>query len=507
MPQNTIKKLIALILSALLLAAVGCANNTPGTTPGSATTPDDSQSVSGDAEKLSIVATIFPPYDFLREITGDLADVSMLLPPASESHSFEPKPSDIVEIGACDLFVYVGGESDGWVDTVLDSMDTSNMTIVTLMDCVDVVEEEIVEGMQDEEHDHGGGEDFDPSEVKDRPMSDFAGGWQSMVPIINDGSLDEYIEHEAEEAGVSFEEFKAATLQRVASEYDNIKIDGNTLSIGGNSEEYKYSGYEIVESDHGTSVWYKYETAAPDMPKQLMFNDHRIASGAEPEELPHIHMKYGNDGFAALVESGVSPFYFAAGFTHEEISEFMVGGHEHEEVEYDEHVWTSPRNAKLIVQKLTDALKSLDPANAEIYAARAGAYSAELDNLDSAFQEVVDNAARRTIIFGDRFPFRYFADAYGLDYFAAFPGCSTETECSAATIAFLIDKVRDENLPVIFHIELSNEKIAKTISEETGAEIRLLHAVHNISRDDFLADVGYLELMHQNVANLKEALS
>ncbi|MDR2360215.1 MAG: metal ABC transporter substrate-binding protein [Oscillospiraceae bacterium] len=326
------KKFISIALALLIgaLALSGCANNN---------TPNDSENDKG----LSVVTTIFPPYDFAREIAGDKAEVTMLLPPASESHSFDPTPADIIKIQDCDVFIYVGGESDEWVSSILESMDTSNMRIITLMDCVEVVEEEIVEGMEDDEHEEG----------------------------------------------------------------------------------------------------------------------------EEGEE----------------------------------------GGEEAEEPEYDEHVWTSPRNAKLIVEKISETLREVDADNADYYRANTEAYSAELDDLDAKFKAVVDSAARNTLVFGDRFPFRYFADAYGLDYYAAFPGCSTETEASAATIAFLIDKVKDEQIPVVFHIELSNEKIADAISESTGAKVALLHACHNISKNDFESGKSYLDLMTDNVEALREALN
>ncbi|MDR1966234.1 MAG: metal ABC transporter substrate-binding protein, partial [Synergistaceae bacterium] len=181
-------------------------------------------------------------------------------------------------------------------------------------------------------------------------------------------------------------------------------------------------------------------------------------------------------------------------------------GNEHEE-EYDEHVWTSPKNAKIIAQKISDTLAEIDPANGGAYKNNTAAFLESLDKLDSAFSEVVKNANRKTLVFGDRFPFRYFADAYGLKYFAAFPGCSTETEASAATIAFLIDKVKAEKIPVVFHIELSNEDIAETICEATGAEKLLLHAVHNITADDFKKGVTYIDLMTANVSALKTALN
>ncbi|MDR1412955.1 MAG: metal ABC transporter substrate-binding protein [Actinomycetes bacterium] len=320
--------LIAMLLLALVLTGCGqseSATNQSATEPG--------------GKKLSVVTTIFPPYDFTRQIVGDKAEVTMLLPPASESHSFEPTPQDIIKIQNCDVFVYVGGESDQWVNEVLESMDTSHMKVITLMDCVEVREEEIVEGMEEEEE-------------------------------------------EADETG-----------------------------------------------------------------------------GAEAEE-----------------------------------------------VEYDEHVWTSPRNAMLITQKISDALCALDTENAGTYQSNTVAYLTKLKELDAAFTQVTAEASRKTIVFGDRFPFRYFTDAYGLDYFAAFPGCSTETEANAATVKFLIDKINAEKIPVVFHIELSNEKMADTIAEATGAKVRLLHACHNISKEDFQAGRTYLDLMSGNVEALKEAL-
>jgi zinc transport system substrate-binding protein len=174
--------------------------------------------------------------------------------------------------------------------------------------------------------------------------------------------------------------------------------------------------------------------------------------------------------------------------------------------EYDEHVWTSPPNAQRIVTGIADALGAADADNLNFYQENTDAYLARLVALDSEFQAVVDAAARKTLIFADRFPFRYFADASGLDYYAAFPGCSTETEPSAATVAFLIDQVKAEQIPVVFFIEFSNEKMADTICEATGARKLLLHACHNISKSDFESGVSYLTLMTQNVQNLKEAL-
>ncbi|MDR2447204.1 MAG: zinc ABC transporter substrate-binding protein [Treponema sp.] len=464
-----------------------------------------------DNGKLDVVAVNFPAYDFARQIAGDRANLTMLLPPGAESHSFEPTPRDIIKIQNCDVFIYTGGESDVWVDRIFESMDTSNMKIIRMMDAVDVVEEEIVEGMEDDEHEHG---EFDPANVKDRPLNDFAGSWASGVLFLKNGSLDSYIAHRAEEEGNSAADVKASLISGWASDYGSLTIAGNTLVIGNRAAAYTYQGYEIVESEHGASVWYTYQIATPSngFPAYIMLNDHGDGNeeerheGHEHEGAAHIHLKYGDVSFAALVErADWSPMYFASSASAEEIAESLAG-HEHEETAYDEHVWTSPKNAKRIVGAIADVLCAADSANAAFFRRNAEAYSARLDELDRKFQAVVNNAKRTTIVLGDRFPFRYFADAYGLSYFAAFPGCSTETEPSAATIAFLIDKIKAEKIPVVFYIELSNERMADTIAEETGAKKVLLHACHNISKRDFDRGATYMELMTNNVGALRQAL-
>jgi zinc transport system substrate-binding protein len=316
MPKNVFMKpiTVSLILAAALCYMSGCEKQGAVTRNG----------------KINVTATIFAPYDFVREIAGDRVNLVMLLPPGSESHSFEPSPRDIITIQNSDLFIYVGGESDQWVNRILESMDTGGMQILALMDTVEPVPEETVEGMEEEE-----GE---------------------------------------------------------------------------------------------------------------------------------------------------------------------------EDAAYDEHVWTSPQNAILIARAIAGALGETDRENASFYRQNAGVFIKNLDELDREFQAVVDGAKRKTIVFGDRFPFRYFADAYGLSYYAAFPGCSTETEPAAATIAFLINKVKSEHIPVVFHIELSSERMADTICEASGAKKLLFHACHNISKKDFDKGLGYLYLMKRNADHLREAL-
>lgn len=309
--------LLSMILS-LNIILIGCGN----------TNKDNSG-------KLNIVTTIFAPYDFARQIVGDDANITMLMSPGVETHSYEPSPADIIKISECDVFIYVGGENDEWVDGILETIDTEDITIIKLLDCVDVVEEEIIEGMESEEK----------------------------------------------------------------------------------------------EENHDSS-----------------------------------------------------------------------------EKEWDEHVWTSPANAIKICKVMEEKFEKLDNSNASDYKTNLDEYVGELNKLDEAFKEIVNNGARKTIIFGDRFPIRYFVEEYGLKYFAAFPGCSSETEASASAIAFLIDKVKDEKIPVVFKIELSTGNIAETISDATGAKVLTFYACHNLTKKEFDSGKTYVDFMWENVSSLREAL-
>ena len=180
-------------------------------------------------------------------------------------------------------------------------------------------------------------------------------------------------------------------------------------------------------------------------------------------------------------------------------------GHHHEE--FDEHVWCSPINADRICREICLKLTELDPAGADYYLQNYREYSAKLMELNSDFEYAVKNGKRNTLVFADRFPVRYFVEEYGLDYYAAFPGCADDVEPSAKTVAFLIDMVRENDLPAVLHIEFSNEKMADIICEETGCEKLLFHSCHNVTKQELDDGVSYLELMRQNVLTVKEALS
>ena len=341
--------------------------------------------------KLKVAVTLFPYYDFVRQIAGNQVDLQMVIPAGMDSHSFEPTPADIRTIQHADILISNGGTMEHWLDETLAALDTTNMTIVTMMDYVDAVEEEIVEGMEDADHDH---------------------------------------EH---------------THVYVAADHDHS---------GEMPEEHAAHAHEDDDHDH---------------------------SGETPEE--HAAHSYEEDTRSYVDHDG-----------HEE------------EIEYDEHIWTSPVNAMKLVDVIGDTLAEADPAHADTYHQGAENYKKELEEIDSGFREVSANRKRNMIVMGDKFPFRYLADEYQLDYRAAFSGCSSDTEPSAKTIAYLIDKVKEEQIPAVYYLELSSHRVAEIIGEETGAEPLLLHSCHNVTRAQFDAGVTYVQLMRQNIENLRKGI-
>lgn len=331
------KKITALLLALFVLvgALAGCGK----------------QNDTNKTDKLSIVTTIFPEYDWVREILGDKddnAEITMLLDNGVDLHSYQPTADDIVKISDCDLFIYVGGESDGWVEDALRNAANRNMKVINLLEVLgdSVKTEEIVEGMQ-EEHEH--------------------------------------------------------------------------------------------EDAHA----------------------------------------------------------------HDDAEE-----HEHEE-EADEHVWLSLKNAKMLVRVISKALQELDPDNKDIYAANADAYVKKLSALDADYQAAVDAASNKTILFGDRFPFRYLVDDYGLRYYAAFVGCSAETEAGFETISFLAKRVDEWKLPCVLTIEGAQHKIAETIVRNTttkNQKVLTMDSMQSTTTQDVKNGTTYLSVMEKNLSVLKEAL-
>lgn len=475
-----------------------------------------------DSNKLSVVTTIFPEYDWVKEILGDKAestDLTMLLDNGVDLHSYQPTADDIVKISDCDLFIYVGGESDKWVDDALKEATNKDMKVIDLLEVLgdSVKTEETVEGMQETEHAHDHSKEvstFEDHEVQDRSLSDWAGSWQSAYPFALDGTLDDAFAAMAEEGEMTADEYKTYYQNGYKTDITNIDIAGDHIAFTYEDgkkvgSDYKYIGYYIQNWSSGTkAAMYRFEAVdrTSGAPICIEFNDHMIESAA-PE---HFHIRMSNESFDAIVDPEKSwPTFFPADMTGEDLCEHMEGhGHDHEE-EADEHVWLSLKNAKTLVRAISDALQELDPDNKDTYAANTAAYIEKLSALDGAYQSAVDGAARKTVLFGDRFPFRYLVDDYGLSYYAAFAGCSAESEASFETVSFLAKKVDELKLPCVLTIEGKNHKIAETIVENTAEKnqkILTMDSMQSTTSEDVANGTTYLSVMEQNLSMLKEAL-
>ena len=528
------KKLLTLALSLIMTVGMlsGCGAGQTSNNEASSAAPTASAEASASEEntkaedssenaenrKLSIVTTIFPEYDWVKEILGDQADqaeITMLLDNGVDLHSYQPTADDIVKISDCDLFIYVGGESDAWVEDALKNATNKDMKVINLLDVLkdDVKTEEAMPGMQAEEGHNHGYSHFDDSDVQDRTLADWDGDWQSVYPYLEDGVLDEVMERKAESGDKTAEEYRAYYETGYKTDVSQITIDAenNTMCFVKNGiaakATYEYKGYQIYDYASGSrGVRYFFEATDGDdnAPKYVQFSDHGIAPG----KAEHFHIYFGNDGFDALSEEMENwPTYYPADMSGSEIAEDML---EHEEKEYDEHVWLSLKNAQVLCSAIAENLEQLDPANEAVYAENVKAYNEKLAALDQDYQDMVTGAARKTVLFGDRFPFRYLVDDYGLSYYAAFAGCSAESEASFETISFLAKKVDELNLPCVLTIEGKQHDIAGTIvqnTKEKNQEILTMNSMQATTSEDVKNGTTYLSVMEQNLSVLKEALN
>ena len=341
--KNISKKIFGLILAGAVLIT-GCTAKTEK--------KDKGDNTKG---KLKIVTTIFPEYDITRAIAKDKVDLELMIKPGVDVHSFTPTPQDIKTVQNSDIFVYGGTEHDKWVENLTKSIDMKNKKVVKLVDGIQQLEEESVDGMKHEHH------------------------------------------------------------------HDDKKED---------------------EHNH----------------------DHK----------------------------------------HEKEDEH---NHKGEEKELDPHYWTSPKNAIQMVKTITNALVEKDLDNAEFYKENAENYIKQLEGVDKELHDVVDNAKIKKVVIADRFPFRYLFKDLGLEYRALFSGCSVESTASAGQIKKMVDYVKENKIPVVYHIEMGKGELAETVAKNSGSKVKLLHSIHTVTKEDFDKGITYIDLMKQNVEALKEGLN
>ncbi|MCR5202137.1 MAG: metal ABC transporter substrate-binding protein [Lachnospiraceae bacterium] len=364
----------------------------------------------GKGGKIKIVTTIFPEYDWVKEIVkgNDKAEVSFLLNNGVDLHSFQPSAEDILQIGLADVFIYVGGESDEWVEDALKEVKNKDIKVINLMEVLkdSVKEEEMVEGM--EEHDH---------------------------------------EHEHEDADHEDADHE---------DHDDADVDHDDADA--DHEDADHEDHDDADADHDNADHEDHDDADADH------------EDADHEEHEHHH------------EEG--------------------------EVEYDEHVWLSLRFAKVICETITEKVSEADPSNKSLYEKNFEDYRNKLTDLDEKYEKLFEESENKTILFGDRFPFRYMIDDYDLKYYAAFAGCSAESEASFETITFLSEKVDELSLNAIFQIETSDGKIAETIKDNTKSkdqEILTLDSLQSTTSKDVEDGKSYLKAMEDNYVVLDKA--
>lgn len=360
------KSVVFIVTISMILGMAGCGKTTE----------------KEDNYRLKIATSLFPYYDMARAVIGDVKgiDLKMIVTPGQDSHSFEPTPSDVIQMENADVLIYNGGSLETWIDTLLDSLNNKNQIQMKMMDYVDVLNEEIVEGMDTrfEEHDHE--------------------------------------EHSHKE--------------------DNHNKE--------NHKEDSHSEENHKEDNHSEDS--------------------------------------SND------------------------SEFHNEDSEEEHEETDEHIWTSPVNEIIMTEKICETLSKALPEEKENFQKNAENYISQLKELDNEFRTIVENAKTNEIIFADKFPLQYFVKEYGLKYYAAFPGCGSDMEPSAKTIAFLVDKIKEDNIKAVFYLELSSHIVADAIETDTGAKPLQFNSCHNITQKQFDSGVTYVDLIKENVNNLKIAL-
>lgn len=360
------KSVVFIVTISMILGMTGCGKTTE----------------KEDNYRLKIVTSLFPYYDMARAVIGDVKgiDLKMTVTPGQDSHSFEPTPSDVIQMENADVLIYNGGSLETWIDTLLDSLNNKNQIQMKMMDYVDVLNEEIVEGMDTrfEEHDHD--------------------------------------EHSHKEDNHNKEKHKEDSHSE-----ENHKEDNHSEDSSNDSEFHN----EDSEEEHG---------------------------------------------------------------------------------ETDEHIWTSPVNEIIMTEKICETLSKALPEEKENFQKNAENYISQLKELDNEFRTIVENAKINEIIFADKFPLQYFAKEYGLKYYAAFPGCGSDMEPSAKTIGFLVDKIKEDNIKAVFYLELSSHIVADAIETDTGAKPLQFNSCHNITQKQFDSGVTYVDLMKENVNNLKIAL-
>ena len=415
-----------------------------------------------------------PQYDFVREIAGDKVEVSLLLPPGVESHSYEPSPRDIVDIQKAAVFIYTGKYMEPWADKIVQASQGKSLLIVDASHGIELMAEHDPHEEHHDEHEHSfewaGAFELENGDYKlsfSKVNGAYADPVMAVAVLFSEEHGHESIEDSEEDAEELFES-EPTTLQ-----------EGGIFTPGQASYELEFD-----QTKNSSTFTLKIEQSG----KYVFFSKHL------PSEF----------------ESGAHFFKDNAGQYVLPVAQEPEGddhSRDHDNDGQDPHIWLDPINALKMVDNIVSGLAQADPKNADFYKSNAELYKQKLRALDSKLVEMFTQAQSKKIIYAGHFAFGYFAKRYGLEHVSPYRGFAPDAEPTPQRIAELIKTVNESNTKVIYYEELVDPKVAKVISEQTGAKMLLLHGAHNISKEDLSGGITYLEIMEDNLQKLLEGLS
>lgn len=419
--------------------------------------------------KISVVTTLFPLYDFAKEIGGDKVEVSLLLPPGVEAHAFEPKPSDIIKINESDLFVYTGKFMEPWAEDIIKGIINKNVKVVDSSVGIELMKEE---SHEEESSEHA----FEWAGSFNLKKGNYVWSFAKVDGSYADPEMKMAVIHSSTRGANAIESVEASIESAFKGELMSVK-DGEIISP--NQKAYKLSFNQAkdksnftihIESD-GNYVFF-----TEHMPTEFEGNEHF---------------------FKDIALNDIEP----------EATEPASGSHDHHHHGgVDPHIWLGFNNSQIMVSNIAKVLAEKDPANADFYNTNASLYIKKLSALDESYKNTLSICKTREVVYGGHYAFGYLAKRYNLGYVSA-QGFSPDSEPTAKDMIALVDQIKKNNINYVFYEELASPKIAETLSKETGAKLLLLNGAHNLSKEEMENNVSFLSIMEKNLVNLKTGLS
>lgn len=423
--------------------------------------------------KLQVITTLFPQYDFVREIAGDKVEVSLLLPPGVESHSYEPSPRDIVEVQNAAVFIYTGKYMEPWADKIVQASQGKSLLIVDASHGIELMAEHDPHEEHHDEHEHS----FEWAGAFELEKGDYKLSFSKVNGAYADPVMAVAVLLSEENGHESIKETEKEAEGLFKSEPPPVN-EGDTFTPGQAIHELQFdqakdsSTFTLKIEQLGTYVFF-----SAHLPSEFEHGSHFFKDSAGKDVLPVAQEPEGDDH-----------------------------SHDHDHGGQDPHIWLDPINALKMVDNIVSGLAQADPKNADLYKSNGELYKQKLRALDRKLVEMFAQTQSKKIIYAGHFAFGYFAKRYGLEHVSPYRGFAPDAEPTPQRIAELIETVNESNTRVIYYEELVDPKVANVISEQTGAKLLLLHGAHNISKDDLNSGLTYLQVMEGNLQKLKEGL-